>query len=900
MAPLDTSCAESPSVDLASLAEASRWVAWQDEARGSTGKPTKTPINPATGGKAMADNPSTWGTRQAAEVRARDLPLPFGSGGIGLELGEHEGCAVGGIDLDTCRDPETGALAPWALEVIRRFATYAEVSPSGTGMKVFFLYHPADGAAIRQVMGTATGRKWARKGGDHPPGIELYISGRFFAVTGEQYPDAPAELRRVPLADVLWLIREAGPAMAAEDGDASRKPGRIAKSLGVKAGGGDGSRSAAAFKTAANVKRAGGSFADFLAALEADPVTAEWRTEKGEAQGGRELRRAWERAGEPAEPTPDADGVTWPFSYVMREEGLFYLPQPKRDPRTGEEMEGTPMRLSAAFRVLGEARDADGHGRALLLAWTDSDGREQRYALPRRLLHGEGGALAGDLEDRGLRVRTGQNYRTRLAEALSGVKTPNRIASADRTGWHTAGGRMAYVMADGCAYGDAAEKVLLAGAGSGAMARVAASGTLEGWQQGVAAPAVGNHRLALFLAAALASPLLEILGVEGGGLHLLGGSSTGKSTCLEAAASAWGSPRMGQQVRSWRSTANALEGAAVECSDALLALDEIGLADGKDVAVTMYTLAGGAGRGRADRTGALRAPKTWRSLFLSTGEVSPAAKIVEAGQRSRAGQDVRCVSVPADAGCGRGVWQTLHSFRDGEGLSNAVKAAALAHHGHAARAFVNALTRMRAEKPAELLRGLQETVVAFTRGAHVPADADGQVRRVAQRFGVIAAAGDLATELGILPWPEGEAQRAAVAGFVAWLAGRGGHGAGEAQTSLSAVRAFIGAHGSSRFSTLLLSTEQGSETEDSSRPVINRAGWRRQTVQGWEYLVLPEAWRDEVCKGLDAQQVARELDAHGYLRRGEGKNLAARVRIPGEGQPRLFVILPGLLAGGAE
>ncbi|MFT8243957.1 DUF927 domain-containing protein [Roseomonas sp. BN140053] len=597
----------------------------------------------------------------------------------------------------------------------------------------------------------------------------------------------------------------------------------------------------------------------------------------------------------------DAHGTTWPPLFEMRREGLFFVAPAKRNPKTNEEEQGSPMWLAAPFRVLGEARDPAGHGRALLLEWQDNDHRTQRYALPRRLLHAEGGALAGELEDRGLRIRTGPLYRNKLADALSDLRTTGRVSSVARAGWHEIAGRALYVMADGSTYGAGGEAVLLTGAGEAAAARVAACGTLEGWQQQVAAPAVGNHRLALFLSAAFAPPLLELLGAEGGGLHMLGNSSGGKTTCLEAAASVWGNPRMGQQVRSWRATANALEGTAVECSDALMALDEIGLCGGHDVAAALYMLAGGAGRGRAARDGSLRAGKTWRTLFLSTGELSPADKVAETGQRSRAGQDVRCATIPADAGRGLGVWQQLHEAPSGEALSNAVKAAALAHHGHAARAFLDALTKMRAEQPAELLRELRATVEDFTRGPHVPAGADGQVRRVAQRFGLIAAAGEMAAELGILPWPEGEAERAAVACFGAWLAGRtGGHGSGEDAAALSAVRAFIGAHGASRFSTLFPSVREGAtgEHDENERPIVNRAGWRRRAGEDrWEYLILPEAWRDEVCRGLDGQQVARALDAAGLLERGEGKNLAARVSIPGEGRPRLFVVRAGLLAG---
>jgi hypothetical protein len=245
----------------------------------------------------MADQPRTWGTRQQAEARAPQLPRPFDTGGIGLELGYHDGHAIGGIDLDSCFSGD--ALAPWAELVMQRFATYAETSPSGTGVKLFFSYDPADAPALRKIMGTETGKKWCeRSGGDHPPGIELYISGRFFAVTDQQFPGAPADLRQVTRADLEWLILDVGPKLAAPAAKpATSASGKIRKAL-ERSKNGDGSRSAAAFKVAAQTKRRGGDYAAFLEALEASSETADWKAEKGEADGGRELRRCWERAGE--------------------------------------------------------------------------------------------------------------------------------------------------------------------------------------------------------------------------------------------------------------------------------------------------------------------------------------------------------------------------------------------------------------------------------------------------------------------------------------------------------------------------------------------------------------------------------------------------------------------------
>jgi hypothetical protein len=104
-------------------------------------------------------------------------------------------------------------------------------------------------------------------------------------------PSTPEDLRPVPLDTLLWLLREAGPAFAAEE-----------QTDGIGSRGRDKSRSATAFCKGGALRRAGRSFEQMCAALRADPETADWAREKGEADGGRELRRIWERA----EPKPRA------------------------------------------------------------------------------------------------------------------------------------------------------------------------------------------------------------------------------------------------------------------------------------------------------------------------------------------------------------------------------------------------------------------------------------------------------------------------------------------------------------------------------------------------------------------------------------------------------------------
>ena len=101
------------------------------------------------------------------------------------------------------------------------------------------------------------------------------------------------------------------------------------------------------------------------------------------------------------------------------------------------------------------------------------------------------------------------------------------------------------------------------------------------------------------ISCAAAGPLLELAGAEGGGFHLRGPSSCGKTTLLHAAASFYGPPA--DVVRSWRSTSNALEGIAALHNDCTLMLDELSQMASGDAAEASYMLANGAGKSRANQ-----------------------------------------------------------------------------------------------------------------------------------------------------------------------------------------------------------------------------------------------------------------------------------------------------------
>ena len=156
-----------------------RWVNWRQVER--NGKITKLPVNPITGDPASCSNPMTWGSFDQAMVRCEG----GGVNGIGFQLG----FPFVGIDLDKCRNRETGEVEPWAVEIVRRLSTYAEISPSGYGIHLLAKGKLPPGAR--------------RKGR-----IEMYGEGRYFTVTGNHLDGTPhtIEERTHALKDLHFRI----------------------------------------------------------------------------------------------------------------------------------------------------------------------------------------------------------------------------------------------------------------------------------------------------------------------------------------------------------------------------------------------------------------------------------------------------------------------------------------------------------------------------------------------------------------------------------------------------------------------------------------------------------------------------------------------------------------------
>ena len=522
--------------------------------------------------------------------------------------------------------------------------------------------------------------------------------------------------------------------------------------------------------------------------------------------------------------------------------------------------------LCSPIEFLATTEDADGKTPGLLVRVQNDSGRWHKLAFPRAGLIG-GDDLLRTLADHGLRFVPSGKDTTELKHLLMSVVSDKRARCVPHVGWH----ENTFVLPDEI-IGQSPDYEVVFQPRYVIDHHYKLAGTLDGWQKEVATRAVGNTRLTFSISVSFAGPLLSLVGLDGGGFHWRGPSSSGKSTALHVAGSVWGSG-----VQSWRTTDNALEGLALAHNDAFLPLDEIAEIESRAAFNSAYMLANGQGKSRSNKTGEVRQKHKWRVIFLSTGEKSLASKIAENGHKSTAGQEVRVVDVPADAGAGMGLFESLHGFGQPSHFAEALRDATQRHYGHASRAFLTKLTTDTPGFSKEIREALRITAEKIC-----PKDADGQVRRVANRFALAACAGELAISFGIVPWEKKTAYDAAQRCFDDWLKARGGTGKKEESDALEAVLGFIMRY-SSRF-------RKWDVPEATIIP--DCAGFVRETKEGRSFYIFREAFQNQICNknGVDYEHAADMLAARGYMERGKDGKRTKSVRIPVHGQQRLYVV----------
>ena len=168
------------------LVENGRFCVWKYETRRNsdgTTQRTKVPYNPHTGHRAESDNPGTFSDYETARAFAER----YGYDGVGVGVFDE----LSGIDIDHCI--VDGELTPLAREIVDAMDTYTEISPSGTGLRLFFLTpsgfsYNADVYYINN-QGAGDRARDANPGAGYlgGEGLEIYVAGmtrKYMTVTG--------------------------------------------------------------------------------------------------------------------------------------------------------------------------------------------------------------------------------------------------------------------------------------------------------------------------------------------------------------------------------------------------------------------------------------------------------------------------------------------------------------------------------------------------------------------------------------------------------------------------------------------------------------------------------------------------------------------------------------------
>lgn len=502
--------------------------------------------------------------------------------------------------------------------------------------------------------------------------------------------------------------------------------------------------------------------------------------------------------------------------------------------------EPTQTHVCTPIHIDALTQDAHTSNVGLLLRFKTDFGKWKQWAMPRAMLAGDCQDVRAYLLNEGARITHGADHL--LSRYLKQPPPKRRIQCATQTGWAGVPNdpARAFVLPD-AVIGPGAGGVVYQHEATGG-GEYSSRGTLEGWRAEVAALAVGNPVLVLAICTSFAGPLLGRLNAQGGGLHFVGDSSTGKTSAVDAACSVWGGENF---RRGWRATSNGMEGVAALFNDCLLALDEISECDPREVGAIVYMLGNGTGKQRAGRSGKARNVARWACSVLSSGEKTIETVMASGGHKINAGQSVRLLDVSAQRT--HGAWDKLHHHKSGAALSGAMRTAVKRHHGTAGREFLERLTRDNGDMVETLLamKALPELT---------PGTAEGQHVRAAERFAILALAGELATDYGVTGWPQGEAIRAAAVGLASWLKTRGDRPKGtttERAQVLEAVQAFIQRHGDSRFSDA-----DGIEARNTIR---ERAGWWKDDVtHGRRYWFHATGMKDALS-GYDFRRAVGEL-----------------------------------------
>jgi putative DNA primase/helicase len=520
--------------------------------------------------------------------------------------------------------------------------------------------------------------------------------------------------------------------------------------------------------------------------------------------------------------------------FFANQDGVFY-----KDVRNDVEQQ---IPICSPLLVRAITRNKDGNDWGKLLVFTDPEGQEKRYHMASSKNQN---VVTSELVHRGLVLSSHCRARGLLAQYLRSVPSQSMMLSSSVPGWV----KNNFVLPSG-SFGP--DEVVFSGDPNTGF------GCQGNWKTNVGRLCSGNSRLVFAASVAFAAPLMRVMGIEGGGFHFRGLSSKGKTTALQVAASVCGkvatSPGEDSYLLNWKSTANSFEEVAQSHNDCVMVIDELGQADAKTVGDICYMLANGQGKSRMGH-----AKRSWRVMFITSGEVSLAEHMAKAGVETMIGQEVRLLEIATDC-TDAGLFENIHSSKSPAEFSNRMKAATANHFGVPFQKLLNHLTSD-TDAVESACRAYMDSFVK----AVMPKNPTGVVPRAALRFALVAAAGEIATDLDLTGWKKGEAFNAAKKCFASWMEHRKTFD--PIAIAVDQVQGFISEH-RSRFEHV-----GGKVRLNGSKVGYQKKG---------NFLILPDVFRDFVCAGKSAESIADALERAGYLNTSGPNRKKKQERIDGQ------------------
>jgi uncharacterized protein (DUF927 family) len=523
---------------------------------------------------------------------------------------------------------------------------------------------------------------------------------------------------------------------------------------------------------------------------------------------------------------------------------------------------------------------------------TERNGKRSTFELPREKLAGKGASAIRLLMKAGIHVVGRDDVQNALVQFLSFRPRPE-IIRMPRVGWAEVGSDwMIFVRPD--------EVIMPPGMptplGTSYVLDATATrhgldveGTAAEWAAEIAAPLRGNSNVALSFATFFAAPLLPWASEPGGGNHLYGRSTIGKTMASDVGQSIYGWPHETSDDTfgvSWGGTAAGFDALALARTNLGLPLDEITLANPRTAETVIYKIASGTKGPRATSTGHLRETAHASVLVLSTGEKSLAEFI---GESLQEGARKRLVDVPAEVQPGSS-FETIPREQihiASKRLFDAMKR----HHGAVGRDWQRHLVNVGPDKIKAELHEHREAFLALREVVAVDAKAHPQVRAVVNRFALHAAALRMAIGAGLLPWTVEEADMGIVACMERWVAQRDNvDTAGEVMRAAREVERKLAAGLGDQFIHI-----NKNKTGNKLIPATEADEAKAKTPEHFDgfiksdhVLIRPEAWR-RYCDGVEPAEIARHFLDRGVLVPGDNGSLSKSQQVIG-GSGRFYVL----------